>query len=529
MKQAQIFVLGRSGGRKGQVTIRRQGEPAVEEKPAQPDDRKGQVTIRRPVAPPLEGEPEPPVVRGGIAGNREFSPAALQILDLPPSPLRRVTVGVICALFATALAWSYFGRLAVYTEAPGRIQAIGRSKVIEPRETGQISAIRVRDGDRVRKGDVLVELDPTDAEATRAIIVQQLADTRGDIARWRAEIAVARAARIDVDPAIAWPGDIPQHVRRREQSGVRADLSRLAAALADLEAQRDEKKSAKDKFTASIAAQEDLISAIAQRAAMYQKLEREGWSSEATLLTVLAQLKKAQIDLAKLQGKLADAEAAIPVIDSEIVKTRESFIANDTQSLTDAAHQVDDLQQQLAKADQALADTKLRAPISGTIETSAATTIGQVVKPGQQLMQVVPEGLPLEIQAYVPDTDIGFITKGMPAEIKVDAFPYGTYGTIPGKVTAVASNALPTKHKMALQSASLDGALSETTAAQKTASLAFPILVSARYSAMNIDGREIPLSPGMTVTVDIKTDEERAIDYILDPLIELFSTAAHER
>ncbi|HJU15389.1 MAG TPA: HlyD family type I secretion periplasmic adaptor subunit [Stellaceae bacterium] len=504
MKQAQIFVLARPAGRKGQVTVRRRDEPALEEKPERPS--------------PRDGEDE-----------REFSPAALQIVEAPNSPIRKATICAICALFAAALAWSYFGRLAVFTEASGRIQAVGRTKVIEPRITGQISAIRVGDGEHVNTGDVLVEFDPVDALAARAMIVQKLADSRGDIARWQAEIAAARATPIVTDPAIAWPADIPQNVRRREQSVARADLARLAAALADLAAQRREKESEKDRFTASIAAQKKLISVLSETVAMHAQLEKQGWNSKATLLTVLAKLKQAQLDLVTLQGRLADAAAAIPVIDSKIVKTRESFITSDIQSLASTAHEVDNLEQQLAKADQAVANTTLRAPISGTVEASAVTTIGQVVKPGQQLMQIVPDGLPIEIQAYVPNTAIGFIREGMPAEIKINAFPYATYGTIPGTVATVASDALSTQRKAALQTASLDGALSETTAAQKTANLAFPILVSASRTAMNIEGKEIPLSPGMTVTVDIKTEDERAIDYVLDPVIALFSTAAHER
>lgn len=509
MKQAQIFALARPGGRKRQVTIRRQAEPAVAETPEETATRRG-------------------------AGDRAFSPAALRIIDVPRSPLPRVTLAAIGALLAAALVWSYFGRLAVYAEAPGRIQEIGRTKVIEPRQTGQISAIRVRDGEHVKKGAVLIELDPTTALATRAMVVQKLADSRADIARWRAEIAAARAgatsaAPVTVAPAIAWSADIPQNVRRREESVLRADLSRLAATLADLAARRARAESAKDKFTANIAAQKKLVAVLSETVTMYAQLEKEGWNSKAQLLTVLARLKQGQIDLATLEGQLADARAAIPVIDSEITKTREGFITTDTGSLADAAHRVDDLEQQLAKADQALADTRLRAPVAGTVEASAVTTIGQVVKPGQQLLQIVPQGLPLEIQAYLPNTDVGFVRKGMPVEIKVDSFPYATYGTIPGKVTAVADNALPTTQKETLQTASLDGALSQTTAAQQTASLAFPILVAAARTRMNIGGREIPLSPGMTVSVDIKTEEERAIDYVLDPLIELFSTAAHER
>jgi hemolysin D len=509
MKQAQLSVLARPGGGKGRVTIRRQAAPALAEPP------------ERPALP-------------RAAVNRDFSPAALRILDVPGSPLRKVTLAAIGALLLAALAWAYFGRLAVYAEAPGRIQEIGRTKVIEPRETGQVSAIRVRNGEHVSKGQVLIVLDPTDALATRAMIVQKLADSRADIARWQAEIAAVRAAtgaagRIKVDPTIAWAADIPQNVRRREESVLRADLSRLSATLADLQAQRNQKESMKDKFAANIAAQKKLIAVLSETVTMHAQLEKEGWNSKADLLTVLARLKQAQIDLATLEGQLANARAAIPVIDSEITRTRESFVTADTQSLVSAAHQADDLEQQLAKAEQAVANTRLRAPVAGTVEASAVTTIGQVVKPGQQLLQIVPQGLPLEIQAYVPNTDIGFIRKGMPVEIKVDSFPYATYGTIPGRVITVADNALPTTQKRRLQTASLDGALSETTAAEKTASLAFPILISASRTTMDIGGQRIPLSAGMTVVVDIKTEEERAIDYVLDPLIELFSTAAHER
>jgi hemolysin D len=461
--------------------------------------------------------------------DNEFRPSALVVVETPPSPARREFLFVLCALFAAALAWSWFGRLASYAEAQGRIQTTGRTKVIEPRVTGQVIAIRVRDGDHVGKDAVLVQLDPTDAEATRTLIAGRLFDLRAEIARWRAETAAAGKEPIDLHPTIAWDAAIPQDVRRREEGVLHADFARLAATLADLKAQRDQNISEQNKFLGAIAAQKALVATISQEVAMYQQLESQGWTSKAKLLAALTRLKEEQTRLTTFEGSLAAAKAALPVIDSKIVAARQKFIAADMQQLVAADRQVDDLTQQLHKAEQAVADTTLRAPISGTVEASAVTTIGQVVKPGQQLMQIVPQNLPLQIQAYIPNTDIGFIKVGDKADIKVTTFPYATYGTIDGTVTTLANNALPTNGKNRLQAAALDGAIAQTTTAEDTANIMFPVIVTPSRTTMNIDGREIPLAPGMAVEVDIETEELRPLDYVISPLIELFSTAAHER
>lgn len=502
----KLVVIARSGARKGAVTIRRQPEPANADVPPAPAARD-----RR------------------SAADREFLPAAIEVIETPRSPTRLISICAICALFAAMLAWSYFGRLAVYAEVPGKIQATGRTKVIEPRQTGQVSVIRVRDGDHVKAGDTLIELDPTEAVATRTAIADKLISAHAEIARRRVEIAAARAEPVDTAPAVRWSDDIPQNVRQREARVLHANLAQLAAALAGLSAQRHAKEVVRDKFSATVAAEKSLISTISKYVAMSEQLARQGWNSQAKLLDYLATLRQAQTVLAQYEGSVADAIAAIAVIDSQIVKTRETFITQDTQNLATEDQQAKELTEQLAKASQAVDNMTLATPLSGVVQASAVTTVGQIVQPGLQLLQIVPDDIPLEIEGYVQNTDIGFIKQGQGAEIKVDAFPYTTYSSIPGTVTKVANDALPGDQKNAVQTASLDGAASETTAAQKTASMVFPITVAASRPAMRVDGKDIPLSAGMTVTMDIKTEDRRAIDYIVSPLIDLFSTAAHER
>jgi biotin/lipoyl-binding protein len=138
------------------------------------------------------------------AVDREFLPAALELLETPPSPIRVAAIWLICTAFATALAWSYFGWLDIHAIAHGRIQPSGRSKIVQPLEPGKVIAIAVENGSRVAAGDVLVELDPTETDADREALTRELESTRAEAARRR--VAVAAAANDGSGPpAIIFP------------------------------------------------------------------------------------------------------------------------------------------------------------------------------------------------------------------------------------------------------------------------------------------------------------------------------------
>lgn len=261
-------------------------------------------------------------------------------------------------------------------------------------------------------------------------------------------------------------------------------------------------------------------------------VDQKDVSSRKQVLDVLQQLRQAETTLVSLNGNLAESVSALAVLDAEIVKTRESFVADNTEKLTTAQRKVDDLVQQLAKAKAQVDDMTLTAPVSGTVQASSVTTIGQVVTTGQELMHVVPEGTSLEIEAYVLNQDIGFVRDDQEAVIKIDSFHYTRYGSIAGKVTHVATDAIPGNQAQQNQrdaSKPASGNLTITTAAQRTEDLVFPILVAPQASSIIVDGKAIPLSAGMTVTVEVKTESRRAINYLLSPLIDIQSTAMRER
>ena len=502
--------------------------------PADPDEGRPLRGRRAPVAD--ESERQDPLVgaqpvnlrrRSGRRG--EFHPGVLTIDDAPGSPVRRQVVLAVAGLLLAVLAWSYFGRLASYTSAAGKIQVVDRTKVVEALARGKVIELKVQDGDVVEAGAAVVQLDPADALAARTIVQQKLTDLRAEILRLKTTSVAARADTVDPATTIAWGGDVPAPVREREDGVAHADLARLASQIATLLSQKRAKEVTRQKYQNSIEAQKALVAVTQENAAMIQGLVQGGYNSQAKYLEMKALLDDQQVTQTSYEGSLESARQAILMIDSEIAKTRETFVTAATQKMSSDEQAVVDLAQQLVKAEQTLANMTLRAPTAGIVHANQVTAIDQVVKPGEQLMQVVPRDAPLEIQAYLSNQDIGFVRIGDPATIKITAFTYGTYGSIDGTVTDVAKDALVLPGKLAVQPSSLDGDYRATTDAQKTSTFQFPIIVRAARSTMTVEGKEIPLVSGMNVTVEILTEHRRAIDFIISPLLELFSTAGHER
>jgi hemolysin D len=222
------------------------------------------------------------------AVDREFLPAALELLETPASPIRVAAMWLICAAFATALAWSYFGWLDIHAVASGRIQPSGRSKIVQPLEPGKVIAIAVENGSRVSVGDVVVELDPTETNADREALARDLEAMRAEAARRRVAIAAAVQQRFEAT-AIVFPAGTGDAVRRREESVLTADLAQLGSSRSSLLAQHAERSAARDRLRASIAAREKLLALTKEHVDMRQGLISKGASSRALVIEALLQ------------------------------------------------------------------------------------------------------------------------------------------------------------------------------------------------------------------------------------------------
>jgi hemolysin D len=518
-------------------------------------------------APPAAPPPQPRPSRSpqiSVSGrDREFLPAALEILETPPPPLPIALMATISAFALAALVWSYFGRLDVHATAPGKIEPSGYAKVIEPLDPGKIAAIHVEKGQTVKAGELLLELDPAEAGADALSAQNALNASVAEIARRRYAINAVRAAEIEVQSAqdrldarakddappgpdsgsveslagqadfkIAWDGALPEQFQLREEAVLRADLAQLSDALKALDRQMAEKLATQKRLNMSIAFQNKLMETLNQRVSTRQQAIDLNVGTKIDLYNAKEELEKDEASLASDQGQLIETDAAIRSVRSEKAKTVSQFIADNENKLAEAARKADEARQALAKADARLARTRLYAPTDGVVQQMAVTTVGQVVTTGQELIVLTPIGGKLQVEALVPNLDIGFLKPGQDAVIKVDAFPFTRFGALHGKVVTIASSAISeqdAKRALANATATANEAPQAATAPGQAESFVFPVTVSLDESAMKIDNATIPLTPGMTVTVEIRTDSRRVIDYLLSPLAKIGSEALRER
>jgi hemolysin D len=432
----------------------------------------------------------------------EFLPAALEVMDTPPSPARRALVLVIVAFAILAIGWSWIGRLDVVAVAPGRIIPSGKVKVVQPVEIAVVRAIHVRDGQRVRRGEVLITLDPTATAADRERLGRELSAARAEARRLRAGLGDASAAT----PFDDVPGLDPQ-VAGVHRSLLDAHVGEHQARLASLDREAARRAAERAATEAHIAKLEKTMPLVRDRADSFEKLARDGFVARLAYVEVQQVLLEHEGELAAQREKRAEATAAIESLREQRRQVEHEFRRVALDRLTEVTTRVSSLAQELAKAERRDQLQRLAAPIAGVVQQLAVHTVGGVVTPAQPLMVVVPADSGIEIEAQVLNRDAGFVRAGQDAEVKVETFLFTKYGLVPGRVTHVATDAT---HDERL-------------------GLVYVAQVALARTFMHVDGVRVPLAPGMVVTAEIKTDRRRLIEYLLSPLLRYRQESLRER
>jgi hemolysin D len=306
-------------------------------------------------------------------------------------------------------------------------------KTIQPLEAAVVKSIPVADGQKVKAGDVLIDLDSTATAADTIRLGNDLI-----VAKLQSARAEAFLQAIDGGEPVL-----------KDLSGIDAD--RLAAERRLLEGQWHEYKAKLGRIEADIMSKEaelrsnrELANTLERTAPIMRNradVFKTLWEKEVVSEQQYREQEKTAIEqegqLAAQTEKVRQLEAAL----SESMKQKDSLITETRRTILDGQHDADQKvttnAQELIKAKQRHSLMKLIAPVDGSIQQLAIHTVGGVVTPAQQLMVVVPNDEPLEIEAFVENKDIGFVEAGQDAEIKIETFPYTKYGTIHGEVKHV--------------------------------------------------------------------------------------------
>ncbi|HXZ15764.1 MAG TPA: HlyD family type I secretion periplasmic adaptor subunit [Roseiarcus sp.] len=468
--------------------------------------------------------------RFGAASDREFLAPVLEILETPASPVRVALLWIICALVVAGLTLAYVGRIDIIAAAQGKFQPTGRVKVIEPVETGRVAAIQVANDSSVKAGDVLIALDASAADADVKAARADLASAEAESLRRREALVAARARTFSPPASIAWPDDVADGLRAREERVLVADLGQLSATVASFAAQKTQKTAERDMLLHTIATQKDLVATLQDRVDMRTKLVASQSGAKSAVIDATETLQYHQTQLAMSEGQLASTSAGLDVIARDSERAVEAFIFDQAEKLETAERQVEESRQRLAKAEALVDHLTLRSPIDGRVQSSVITNVGQVVASGQEVMRVVPQDSRLEIEAYVLNRDIGFVRVGQEAVVKVESFPFTRYGSVNARVVRIAKDAIPSPDASAIEG---DPARASNAAGfaggERTQNLVFAVELEPEVSTIMVDGVERPLTSGMAATVEIKTGSRRLIDYLFSPLVEVASRAMRER
>ena len=442
-----------------------------------------------------------------------FLPAALEIVETPPSPIGRAIGAVLIALFCASLAWSAWGTIDIVASAPGKVVSGGRSKVVQPFETGVVRAIRVQDGQSVKAGDVLIELDPTVNEAERDHLHDDLTAERLNIARLRAALAS------DEDPIADFvtPVDADPVLVATQRQLLANQVSEHRAKIAALARQQAQREAEHETISATIHKLEALIPVIQQRVDIRKVLMEKEIGSKLTYYEIQQLLVEQQEELNVQKSHLHEAEAAVAAIRETRAQAAAEYSKGLSDDLAKSEQKANGLAQDLIKAQQKTRLQQLTSPVDGVVQQLAVHTVGGVVTPAQSLLVIVPTDSQLEVEALVSNRDIGFVQPGQGAEIKVDTFNFTRYGLLHGEVLGVSQDAIIRERPPERGSERALGTPHDTSEPNGQ-ELNYSARVSLDRTQMQVEDRMVSLAPGMAVTVEIKTGSRTILDYLLSPL-----------
>jgi hemolysin D len=431
----------------------------------------------------------------------QFSSAALAIQMRPPQTVLRMASLGICAMTLIAIVFTCFAQIDIVVSSQGKVIPSGKSKVMQPLEAGIVRTIAVRDGQSVKAGDVLLELDSTNTDADRDRIQREVWESQADMLRATAQLA----GQYGFKP----PADMPKEIAANQSAMLQGRAAEQQAKLASLDADLAKRNADTQAIASNIAQLQNSLPLIKQKHQMREDLAKTGHVAQTGLIETRLELINAEKELAVQGNRLNESKASFNAAQQQRLQAVAEFRARTSTELVEAMKKHDAASQELLKASQRRDLQTLRAPIDGVVQQLSVTTVGGVVTAAQPLLTIVPENTQLELEAQVMNRDIGHVKVGQRVINKVETYDFTRYGYIEGEVLWVGTDAVQ----------------------DPKLGLVYPVRIklSQMETPTMVNGRKGLVTAGMNITADIRTDQRRLIEYFIAPLIRYKQQALRER
>ncbi|OOF37853.1 hemolysin secretion protein D [Rodentibacter rarus] len=358
----------------------------------------------------------------------------------------------------TFVIWAYFSPLEEVTRGQGSVIPSSREQIVQSLDPGIIQEMKVKEGDIVEKGQVLLTLDDTRSSAILRESEAKVQNLRAVVARLQAESA---------DKPLVFADDIPEDVISRETAAYNARRKAMLDAVEGLTQSK---------------------ALLDQEIAITQPMVKKGVVSQVELLRMQRQSSDFAQQIAERRNRYsADANNELVQAESELAQARENM-----------AMRADPVER-----------SQIKAPLRGVVKNIRINTVGGVVQAGQDILEIVPLDDTLLVQAYISPKDVAFIRPGQPALVKISAYDYSIYGGLEGKVTLISPDTLQDERRRSELNLNADQAY-------------YRILIETQGTSItDSKGQKLDITPGMTATVDIKTGEKTVFQYLIKPITRM--------
>lgn len=429
----------------------------------------------------------------------EFLPAALEIVESPPSPIGRTLLWIVIAFFVIALTWSLVGHVDEVAVAPGKVIPSGYTKTVQAEDKGIVRKLNVSNGAVVKAGDVLIELDTVVTGADMKRLVKERDFYLLDLARLYAE----RDGRAFVPP----PGVGTEEEIRHQRQLTATRLSEFRARTNSLRQQINAAKSAQSVADMQHEKYAKILPIIAEQRKRTEELALDGTVSLFEAQNYLRQEIEIRQDRDAQEAEVLRIRHTVAAAKMELSRTEGEWYREISARIVDDRRQLQAVGEELVKAEEKNRLTRILAPIDGVVQQLEIHTIGAILTPAQPLMLIVPEGGGIEYEVWVENRDIGFVRAGQAAEVKVETFGFQKYGTLEGRVKSVATEAKEDEKR----------------------GLIYQAFLETSRDCYVIGDKTVRLLPGMAVTGEIKIRRKRIIEFFLDTFRTYVSEAFRER
>ncbi|MDB5701486.1 MAG: type secretion rane fusion protein HlyD family [Sphingomonadales bacterium] len=432
----------------------------------------------------------------------EFLPAALEVIERPTSPTARMTAWVLLLGLLATFCWLILSKIDVVVSAQGRVLPTEDVKLVQAANAGVVRHIYVHEGDLVQKGQPLIDLDPTVSTAEETQAAKALAASELDVARNRA-IADALSGRgVHFEPPVGTPLEVIETQRRL----IAAQVAGSEAGSAGMAAARQSSLADADAAAHLIRTYRETLPVLDRELSAMNGLAAKGYAPGLKLLELQRQRRTeaGQRDVAVSQQERGFADAR--KFGQQLTQLREQARQTALVDLAKAQNEVILRREELTKAREKSRLQQLVAPVDGTVQQLAMHTLGGVVEPVKPLMVIVPRGA-LTVEAKVLNRDAGFVKVGQPVAMKLAAFPFTKYGTVPGRILSISRDTVP------------DDKIGPY----------FIVRITLLQTVIQTDSGAVPISSGLTTENDIRTGQRTIMSYLLSPIDKARLESGRER